>query len=214
MTSYNARVIIGELRVAGASSSRVKICCSICPPMKFRTEGIFMSGGKLTVVSQKIIERGIFLIRGRRVMLDQDLARLYQVSTGALIQAVKRNMKRFPSDFMYQLTREEVANLRSQFVISSWGGRRYLPYAFTEQGVAMLSSVLKSERAIQVNVAIMRTFVRIREMLAAHKELAHKLSELERKIEKHDEAIQTIFEAIRKLTAPFEPPKHRIGFRA
>jgi phage regulator Rha-like protein len=163
-------------------------------------------------IPQKIIENKIYMIRGRKVMLDQELAALYKVATKALIQAVKRNGKRFPADFMFQLSKTEYNNLRSQIVTSSWGGRRYLPYAFTEQGVAMLSSVLKSERAIQVNIAIMRTFVRLRKILATHKELAHKLKELERKIEKHDADIQTIFEAIRQLMSPPEEPKKRIGF--
>ena len=145
------------------------------------------------------IEHAILLIRGHKVILDRDLAQLYGVETGALNRAVKRNMDRFPADFMFQLTAEEAQNLRFQFGISSsaYGGRRYLPYAFTEQGVAMLSSVLRSKQAVQVNVAIMRAFVRLREALALHKDLARKLTELERKIEGHDSAIQSLFEAIR-----------------
>ena len=158
------------------------------------------------------IEGRIFVIRGHKVILDSELAELYGVPTKVLIQAVKRNIKRFPSDFMYQLTRQEVANLRSQIVTSKGrGGRRYFPYAFTEQGVAMLSSVLKSERAIQVNIAIMRAFVRLRQILSTHKELAEKLAELEAKVSKHDKEIQAIFEVIRQLMAP---PLHAIGFRA
>ncbi len=171
------------------------------------------------VVPQEIIEQKIFMIRGHKVMLDSDLARLYKVTTGRLNEQVRRNIKRFPDDFMFQLTEDEYQNLISQFAISRWGGRRHLPYAFTEQGVAMLSSVLNSERAIQVNIAIMRVFVKLKQILSAHKDLAHKLNELERKLEKHDGEIQLIFQAIRDLmTSPPEPPpeplKRRIGFLA
>ena len=162
----------------------------------------------------EVIENKIYLIRGHKVILDRDLARLYGVPTKVLIQAVKRNHRRFPNDFMLLLTLQEVRNLRSQFVTSSWGGLRYLPCAFTEQGVAMLSSVLNSERAIQVNIAIMRAFVKLRQILSTHKELVHKLNELERKFEKHDTEIQSIFEAIRQLMSPSTPPKRRIGFHS
>jgi len=162
---------------------------------------------------QNIVEQNIFLIRGHKVMLSAHLAELYGVEVKRLIQSVKRNQERSPGDFMLQLTDKEVANLKSQFVTSSWGGaRRSNPYAFTEQGVAMLSSVLRSKRAIQVNIAIMRAFVRLRHILSTHKELAHKLNELERKIEKHDKEIHTIFEAIRQLMKPLEKPKRQIGF--
>ena len=147
-------------------------------------------------------------------MLDKNLAELYGVPTKVLLQAVKRNGKRFPRDFMFQLSLNEFKNLRSQFVTSSWGGRRYLPNVFTEQGVAMLSSVLNSERAIQVNIAIMRAFVKLRKIFSTHKELAQKLNELERKIEKHDGAIQGIFEAIRQLMTEPQKPKGKIGFHA
>jgi len=147
-------------------------------------------------------------------MLDRDLAELYGVRTMVLNQAVKRNISRFPQDFMFQLSKEELENWISQIVISSWGGTRKLPYAFTEQGVAMLSSVLNSERAVQVNIAIMRAFVKLRQILSMNKELAHKLAELERKIEKHDVDIQAIFEAIRQLMAPPPvKPKPLIGFK-
>ena len=168
------------------------------------------------LIPQEAIERKIYLVRGHRVMLSMGLARLYGVPTMRLNEQVKRNLKRFPSDFMFQLSNAEYEILKSQIAISSWGGaRRANPYAFTEQGVAMLSSVLNSERAIQVNIAIMRAFVRLKAVLATHKELAHKLSELERKIEKHDEDICAIFEAIRQLMAPPpEKPKRRIGFHA
>jgi len=139
------------------------------------------------------IERKIYLIRGQKVMIDSHLASLYGVKTKYLLRAVKRNRMRFPCDFAFQLNRSEFRNLRCQFGTSSlWGGRRYLPYVFTEQGVAMLSSVLNSPRAIQVNIAIMRVFVRLREILSTHRELAHKLRLLETRIDKHDHQIQSI----------------------
>ncbi len=162
------------------------------------------------------IEKSIFLIRGLKVILDRDLAELYGVRTKALKQAVRRNAKRFPQDFMFELTKEEFENWRSQFVTSNRDkmGLRYRPMAFTEQGVAMLSSVLNSERAIEVNIAIMRVFVRLREMMATHKELAFKLIELEERLEGHDEQIQNIFEAIRQLMTPPERLRRKIGFEA
>ncbi|MDP8299145.1 MAG: ORF6N domain-containing protein [Candidatus Tantalella remota] len=174
------------------------------------------------IVLQETIEGKILLVRGKKVMLDRDLAKLYGVLPKVLIQAVKRNIKRFPEDFMFQLSKQEAKSLRSQIVtlekddIKKPGkGKysKYLPYAFTEQGVAMLSGVLKSDRAIQVNIAVIRVFVKLRKFMAAHKELALKLSQLEIKIEKHDKGIQTIFKAIKKLMEP--PPekrKRRIGF--
>lgn len=164
----------------------------------------------LEVVSQKIL-----LIRARKVMLDSDLAKLYGVMTKRLNEQVKRNTLRFPEDFMFQLRREEALVLRSQNATSKIGrgGRQYRPFVFTEQGVAMLSSVLHSERAIQVNIAIMRAFVKFRETLASHKELAHKLEALERKVGEHDAEIQSVFKAIRALMAPPpEKPKRQIGF--
>ena len=166
------------------------------------------------IIPGKIIENKIYLIRGYKVMLSTDLAKLYVVPVKRLNEQVKRNVKRFPLDFMFQLSDEEREILKSQFATSSWGGaRRANPYAFTEQGVAMLSSVLNSERAIQVNIAIMRAFVKLREILSTHKELAYKLKELENKIERHDGEIRSIFEAIRQLMAPPpEKPKRRIGF--
>lgn len=156
-------------------------------------------------------------------MLDADLAKLYGVSVGRLNEAVRRNIDRFPDDFMFQLTREEfedlraqtvASNLKSQFAISSsgWGGRRHPPYAFTEQGVAMLSSVLRSKRAVQVNIEIMRAFVRLRQILSSHKELARKLEELERRMGAHDQKIEAVFQAIRQLMTPPEPGKRKIGF--
>lgn len=148
----------------------------------------------------------MFLIRGQKVMLSQHLAELYEVEPRALNQAVKRNIQRFPEDFMFQLNPEEFANLKSQFVTSSWGGIRTAPYAFTEQGVAMLSSVLHSERAIQVNIEIMRAFVRLRQMLASNAELARKLSALEKK---YDVRFKAVFEAIHELMTPPDPKKKR-----
>ncbi len=143
-------------------------------------------------------------------MLDADLADLYGVETKVFVQAVKRNMARFPADFMFQLTKREFDDLRSQFVTSNRGGRRYPPYAFTEQGVAMLSSVLRSERAIRVNIEIMRAFVELRRMPASHADLAHKLSALEKK---YDEQFKVVFDAIRELMAPPDTGKRRrIGF--
>lgn len=168
------------------------------------------SGGGGVVVLVERITQAILLIRGHKVMLDSDLAELYGVATKVLIQAVKRNIDRFPEDFMFQLTEQELGNLRSQFVTSSWGGRRYPPYAFTEQGVAMLSSVLRSDRAIHVNIEIMRAFVRLRRMLASNAELARKLAALERK---YDAQFKVVFDAIRELMTPPEPKKKRpIGF--
>lgn len=147
-------------------------------------------------------------------MLDADLAELYGVKTRVLVQAVKRNLNRFPKDFMFQLSDDETKLLRSQIVISNRrrGGRRYLPYVFTEQGVAMLSTVLNSVRAVQINIEIMRAFVRLREMLLSHKDLARKLDALERKFESHDMHIRSLFEAIRQLMTPPEPKKRKIGF--
>ena len=148
-------------------------------------------------------------------MLDKDLAELYEVSTKRLNEQVRRNISRFPADFMFQLTKDESSSLRSQFVTLKRGGhRKYLPYVFTEQGVAMLSSVINSERAIQVNIAIMRAFVKLRQILSTNKELAGKLKELEHKVEKHDTEIHAIFEAIRQLMAPPDKPKRRIGFHS
>jgi ORF6N domain len=161
------------------------------------------------------IQRAIYLLRGEKVMLDADLARLYGVTTGNLNKAVKRNLDRFPADFMFELTADEAESLRFQIGISSsYGARRYRPYAFTEQGVAMLSSALHSQRAVQVNIAIMRAFVQLRQVLGSHAELARKLSELEQRIEGHDGAIRSLFEAIRQLMSPSEPrnPPREIGF--
>jgi len=167
--------------------------------------------GKAIIPAERVAQ-SIRWVRGQKVLLDSDLAVLYGVTTGNLNKAVKRNAERFPTDFMFQLEAEEVANLRFQFGISSWGGRRRLPYAFTEQGVAMLSSVLNSERAVKVNIAIMRAFVKLRETLDTNRELARKFAELERRVGKHDEEIAAILEAIRQLMARPEKPRREIGF--
>ena len=163
------------------------------------------------VIRQEVIEGKIYMVRGHKVMLDSDLAELYGVPTRRLTEQVKRNISRFPADFMFQLTSEEAKNLRSQIAISSsgHGGRRYLPYVFTEQGVSMLSSVLKSERAIQVNIAIIRSFVKIREMLLVHKDLARKLEDMEKK---YDSQFRVVFDAIRQLMVPPVAEKRKIGF--
>jgi hypothetical protein len=164
-------------------------------------------------ISGEEIEHAILLIRGQKVMLDRDLARLYGVQTKILNKAVSRNLDRFPADFMFQLTPEEQDSLRFQFGTLKRGQHsKYLPFVFTQEGVAMLSGVLRSPRAVQVNVAIMRAFVRLRETLSLHKELAHKLADLERKIENHDENIRSLFDAIRQLMTPPETPRREIGF--
>lgn len=169
-----------------------------------------------TPTTPEAIASCICVARGQRVLLDADLARLYGVTTRAINQAVSRNPGRFPADFAFPLTHKELANLKSQKVISSWGGRRGAWTAFTEQGVAMLSSVLRSPRAIEVNVAIMRVFVRVRALLVEHADIARKVAELERRFETHDERIAAVFEAIQQLLkqeeAPTTPPADRIGF--
>jgi hypothetical protein len=167
------------------------------------------------LIPVEIIEKKIYLIRGHKVMLDKDLASLYDVKPIRLREQVKRNMKRFPDDFMFQLNDQEIDSMVSQNAIPSrkhLGG--YNPYVFTEQGVAMLSTVLNSDRAIEVNIQIMRAFVKLREMLSSNKELAHKLTLLENRIEKHDGEIKAIFNAIRQLMVPPETKsKKPIGFR-
>jgi phage regulator Rha-like protein len=165
-------------------------------------------------VTLDVVQNRIHLIRGQKVMLDAELAALYGVGTKILNKAVQRNPSRFPVDFMFQLTPQEVANLRFQIGTSSsgYGGRRYRPYAFTEQGVAMLSSVLNSERAVQVNILIVRAFVQLRSLLASHRDLAEKLAELEQKLEGHDVAIRNLFDAIRAMVADPPGPKRLIGF--
>ena len=175
-----------------------------------------MSNPRATqIIPTERVEKFIHIARGERGLLDAYLASLYGVTTGNLNKAVARNQSRFPSDFMFQLSDEEAAALIFQTGRSKQrGGRRHHPYAFTEQGVAMLSSVLRSERAVQVNVAIMRAFVGLRRLLAGNESLARKLAELERSVEGHDQAIKSLFNAIRQLMAPPEKPRREIGFRA
>ena len=162
-------------------------------------------------IPQEIIQQKIYLIRHQKVMLSLDLASLYQVEPRVLVQAVKRNLERFPSDFMFQVDGEEFENLKSQIVISSWGGRRAAPYAFTEQGVAMLSSILHSKKAVQVNIAIMRAFVQLREILSTHKDLALRMDKLEFQFEKQEDKIHSIFDVISQMRAE---NKKGPGFKA
>lgn len=158
---------------------------------------------------EEVVENMIYIIRGNKVMLDSDLADLYGVPTHRMNEQIKRNKKRFPGDFMFQLTKEEFENLKSQFVTSNWGGRRKLPYVFTEQGVAMLSGVLNSDRAIQVNIAIMRTFIKLRSMIATHKEMKNKIDAMEKK---YDKQFKVVFTALKHLFEEPEQSKTVIGF--
>jgi ORF6N domain len=162
------------------------------------------------------VESAIYLIRGQRVMLDSDLAAIYQVSTKQLNQQLRRNRKRFPVGFAFQLTREELTDLRSQIVTSNKGrgGRRYRPWVFTEHGAIMLASVLNSDIAVQASVRVVRAFVRLREMVAANAQLAAKLEELERRLDSHDEAIVDLFAALKRLLEPEQKPNREIGFHA
>jgi hypothetical protein len=175
--------------------------------------------GSLELIALPAIQQRILVVRERHVMLDEDLARLYGVETRRLIEQVKRNIDRFPSDFMFQLTKEEAAALRSQSATSSegHGGRRYAPYVFTEQGVAMLSGVLRSKTAVAVNIAIMRAFVELRRGAASHTAIERRLEDFEReakaKLDRHDEQLDEIFEALRQLISPPPRPKRPVGFR-
>lgn len=166
------------------------------------------------LVPNETIESKIYLIRGQKVMMDHDLADLYGVPTGNLNRQVRRNADRFPEDFMFQLSKKELDNLICQFGTSrsKWGGMRKLPYAFTEQGIAMLSSVLRSKRAVRVNIIIMRAFVKIRYFLYTHKDLSDKLDKLEQKVSGHDAEIKAIFDAIRQLMLPPAKETKKIGF--
>jgi hypothetical protein len=167
------------------------------------------------LVPVEVIQNKILFIRGQKVILDKDLADLYQVETKQLTRQVRRNIERFPDDFLIKLTADELKNLKRQFGTSSWGGSRKPPMAFTEQGVAMLSSVLSSSRAIQVNIQIMRIFTKLRELMLSHKDLAHKIEELERKFAEHDEKFAMVFDAIKELLVRHaEPPKPKgpMGF--
>ncbi|MGE0067504.1 MAG: ORF6N domain-containing protein [Solirubrobacterales bacterium] len=170
---------------------------------------------ELKVIETPMIERRIYVIRERQVMLDEDLADLYGVETKRLIEQVKRNLERFPEDFMFQLDHEETAALRSQSATSNTGrgGRRYSPYVFTEQGVAMLSSVLRSKTAIAVNIEVMRAFVELRRVASSYAVLEERLELVERGMGEHDEQLRQIFDALRQLISPRTQPKHPVGFR-
>jgi len=167
------------------------------------------------IVAIAKIENLIYIVRGQRVMLDFHLAEMYGVPTRTLNQAVRRNLERFPADFMFQLTKQEVTNLKSQFVISSfsYGGRRSLPLVFTEHGAIMAANVLNSDRAVSASVYVVRAFVKLREVLASHKELARKLKQLERRLDGHDDDLHALVSAIRQLMSPPATAKKRIGFR-
>ena len=173
---------------------------------------------EIKILPDETIINKIYIIREKKVMIDRDLAELYGVDTRVLNQAVKRNLKRFPDDFMFQLTDEEFRNLRSQIVTSSWGGSRFRPMVFTEQGVAMLSSVLNSERAISVNIQIIRVFTRMRTMIESHKDILRKLEQLEKKDLELDEKVTLIFEYLKELEQSKQEetdfkPRKRIGFK-
>jgi DNA-binding transcriptional MerR regulator len=169
----------------------------------------------LELIAAPAVEKRIFVVRGRQVMIDEDLADLYGVETKRLVEQVKRNLERFPEDFMFQLNKEEAAALRSQIATSNAGrgGRRYAPYVFTEQGVAMLSSVLRSKRAIAVNIEIMRAFVELRRVASSYAAIEKRLEQIERRVGEHDEQLEQIFSALRQLIAPPPKPKQPIGFR-
>jgi hypothetical protein len=166
----------------------------------------------VAIIEERIMNK-IYLIRGRKVMLDFELAYMYGVETKRLNEQVRRNIDRFPEDFMFQLTEEEYENLMSHFATSSWGGRRKMPFAFTEHGVLMLSSVLNSDTAIQVNIRIMRVYAKFREMLLTNKDILLKLEQLEGKVTGHDQDIQAVFAALKELLDPPQEPRRRIGFR-
>lgn len=179
--------------------------------------GIFImaKATKILMIPDELVTNKIYFIREQKVMLDKDLAELYRVETKVLNQAVRRNLGRFPEDFMFQVSEEEWQSLRSQIVTSKArrGGSRYLPFAFTEQGVAMLSSVLNSETAIRVNIQIIRVFTRMRQMLLTHKDILLQLEKMERKLTAHDEDIQLIFKYLKQLLNPPQQPRKRIGFK-
>jgi hypothetical protein len=166
----------------------------------------------LPVLDEKVINK-IYLLRDKKVMLDFDLAELYNVETKQLKRQVKRNMRRFPKDFMFELTKKEFENLRSQIGTSSWGGTRYLPMAFTEQGVSMLSSVLGSDTAIDVNIEIIRIFAKMKEMIATNKDILLQMQKIEKKLTAHDADIKTIFSVLKKLINTPQEPRKRIGFK-
>jgi phage regulator Rha-like protein len=183
--------------------------------MKKRISAILLKMPKRRVTSPYVVESRILVLRHQRVILDADIAELYGVPVKVLNQQIKRNHKRFPADFVFQLTFREHASLRSQFVTSKErrGGRRYAPYAFTEHGAIMAATVLNSERAVEMSVFVVRAFVRLREMLANNRKLAGKIDELESRLDTHDSAIQDLIEAIKELMTPEDPPRKRIGFQ-
>lgn len=168
---------------------------------------------KAMLPPEELVLNKIYFIRGQKVMLDEDLAELYQVETKRLNEQVRRNIERFPDDFMFRLTQKEFENLKSQFATSSWGGRRKLPLAFTEQGVSMLSGVLNSETAIHVHIQIIRVFTKMRELLLTHKDILLQLEKIERKLTRHDDDIALIFQYLKQLLNPPETPRTRIGFK-
>ena len=172
-----------------------------------------MKTSKSITISDNDIVQKIYVVRGVKVMLDKDLAEMYGVLTSRLNEAVKRNISRFPGDFMFQITSEEFANLISQIATSSWGGTRKMPYAFTEQGVAMLSSVLRSERAIQVNIQIVRVYTKMRQLIVDNKELWLKIEKIEQALTKKDEEVQAIFNVLKNLLVKEEKPRQPIGFK-
>jgi len=168
---------------------------------------------KELMIPDELVMNKIYIIRGKKVMLDEDLAELYQVETKRLNEQVRRNNDRFPDDFMFKLTKKEFENLKSQIATSSWGGRRKLPLAFTEQGVSMLSGVLNSETAIRVHIQIIRIFTRMREMIMTHKDILLQLEKMEKKLAGHDEDITLIFQYLKQLLNPPQPPRRKIGFK-
>jgi len=164
------------------------------------------------IIPVHVITNKIYLIRDQKVMIDGDLSELYGIETKRLNEQVKRNIERFPDDFMFQLTKEEFENLKSQFATSSWGGRRKMPYAFTEHGVLMLSSVLSSKRAIAVNINIMRVYTKIKEVLSTHKDLLLKMEELEKKVSGQDDKIEIVFDYLRQFVQNEDTPRVKIGY--
>jgi hypothetical protein len=183
--------------------------------MKKRISATLLKMPKRRVTSPYAVESRILLLRHQRIILDADIAELYGVPVKVLNQQIKRNQKRFPADFVFQLSTKEYEALRSQFVTSKErrGGRRYLPYAFTEHGAIMAATVLNSERAVEMSVFVVRAFVRLREMLANNRKLAGKIDELENRLDTHDSTIQDLIEAIKELMTPEDPPRKRIGFQ-
>jgi len=168
---------------------------------------------KALMIPDELVMNKIYIIRGQKVMLDEDLAELYQVETKRLNEQVSRNIDRFPDDFMFSLKKREFENLKSQIATSSWGGRRKLPRAFTEQGVSMLSGVLNSETAIRVHIQIIRVFAKMKELLLTHKDILLQLEKIEKKLTGHDEDIQLVFQYLKQLLNPSQPPRSKIGFR-